>query len=392
MLSIILFILKLIGIILAFIVVLITLVLLVPIRYNIYANYKEDIFGEFKVHWLLHFLHFKGVYTDNNLRMKLRILGLVVYDSDKVKKNLEEEDSNIDNKLNDDKKTKKDKRHKKDKKSKKDIQPKEDIKIKLSPDEISVKDDISTKKVVNIQKESINEKLLVEKDNINENNLLKEVQNNNTINDSKDEENLVHNNENIKLLEDTLFENVDNKENPIFKKIKSILRKIKNIILKIYIIPNKVKTLFSKFGKKYREIKVKLSNIGKIVNRIKSAIEKIKLFLHDEVNKDGMKHIFKGLKSILWHIKPQKITGNIEFGAKDPFETGQILAIISMGYGLYGKSFNIYPNFEEEVLNGNIKVVGRIRLITLLIIGIKLILYKNNRQLVKNIMVLKEEL
>jgi len=59
---------------------------------------------------------------------------------------------------------------------------------------------------------------------------------------------------------------------------------------------------------------------------------------------------------------------------------------------LYGKSARIIPNFEEEILKGNIDCAGRIRLFTLLIIGIQLVFDKNFRNLLKNFKTLKEDL
>lgn len=383
MLSIILFILKLIGIILAFIFILIILVLLVPIRYNIYANYDKEIYGEFKVHWLLRLIYLKGVYVDEKFNIKLRILGKVLYDSDKVdsNENTQKEDT-----------PKKEKRKIKEKKPKKDSH----IVPNSTKDEQIINKKSRYKE--NIQQESVTENILVEKDkglvekDIEiKNNLPKEGQNINNIKDLEKDDIPILNQDDIKSIDDTM-EDVKDKENSFFIKVKLIFSKIGNIIMKVLDIPSKIKGIFIKIGISFNKFKDKLLNMKKIIYRIKRAIEKIKLFLQDEVNKDGMKYIFKSLKGIWWHVKPKKIIGEVEFGAKEPYETGKILAFLSMGYGLYGKNFKIYPNFEEEIFKGNVIIIGRIRLVTLLIIGVKLILYKNNRQLVKNIMVLKEEL
>lgn len=409
MLSIILFILKLIGIILAFILFLIILVLLVPIRYNIYANYKEEIYGEFKVHWLLRFIYLKGVYVGENFNIKLRILGKVFYDSDKVDSSenpKEEEAPKKEKRKIKEKKAKRDKHteikvnRKVDIDSKKDISSNNDTTFneeitpnitKIANDDIKI--DKKSQNKTNIQQESVTDRILVEKDNDIKNNLPKEGQNINDIKDSKkDEVPILNQTDDIKSYEDSKKDDIKHKEKPFFAKVKLIIAKIGNLIIKVFNIPKKIKDIFVKIGNKFRQLKDKLLNMKKVIDRIKRAIEKIKLFLQDEVNKDGMKYVFKSLKRIWWHVKPKKIIGEVEFGTKDPYETGKILAFISMGYGLYGKDFKIYPNFEEEILTGKVTIIGRIRLITLLIIGVKLILYKNNRQLVKNIMVLKEEL
>jgi len=59
--------------------------------------------------------------------------------------------------------------------------------------------------------------------------------------------------------------------------------------------------------------------------------------------------------------------------------------------GLYKNSVQIIPDFEEEVIKGNFYCRGRIQSIILLIIGVKLILNRDIKNLIKNFQTLKEE-
>ena len=71
------------------------------------------------------------------------------------------------------------------------------------------------------------------------------------------------------------------------------------------------------------------------------------------------------------------------FGFDDPYTTGQILAAVSMGYGWYGKCVQITPCFEEEILEGELWGKGRICSGVLLYQGIRILLDRNFRKLLK---------
>lgn len=170
-----------------------------------------------------------------------------------------------------------------------------------------------------------------------------------------------------KAVEDKVVE--EKKKNPF----KELYRKIKGFFLKVKGIIENIRNLLSK-----------VRSIGAKKNLIK-------MFLQEENNRAGVKSVFISLKGILKHIAPKKVKGSIFFGTGDPCNTGQILGIASVFYGIYGDKIQITPNFEEEVIEGELFVKGRIRLFTLLIIVIKLIRNRNFRQLLKNAKQLKEE-
>ena len=62
---------------------------------------------------------------------------------------------------------------------------------------------------------------------------------------------------------------------------------------------------------------------------------------------------------------------------------GQILCIISPFYGFYGKNLEIEPVFDETALEGEVSFKGRIRLGTLLFLGLRLLADKNFRVLLR---------
>lgn len=152
----------------------------------------------------------------------------------------------------------------------------------------------------------------------------------------------------------------------------------------------------SSFLDKMKAIKAKITqtfqNIHKSFQNIGSKINKIREFIHDEENKVGFSILWKYLKQVLLHLKPQKVRGEIHFGTGDPCTTGKVLGVLGILYTYYGKSFTMIPDFEEAVIEGKIEVKGRIRLAALLIIAIKLVLNKECKRLWHHIQNLKEEL
>ena len=60
-------------------------------------------------------------------------------------------------------------------------------------------------------------------------------------------------------------------------------------------------------------------------------------------------------------LRPRKFTGAVRFGLEDPYDTGRILAVLSMLYPFYGEHIDIYPDFEYRILEGHLLIKGRIR-------------------------------
>ena len=91
-------------------------------------------------------------------------------------------------------------------------------------------------------------------------------------------------------------------------------------------------------------------------------------------------------------IGPAVIKGKIQFGTGDPCSTGQALGVLGICYGWIGDQIEIEPDFENEVLKGELFIKGRFRVISLLIIGVKLLKDEGFKKLRNNFAKLKEEI
>ena len=94
--TVILFLLKLIGIILlvllGIILTLLVLLLFVPVRYQIKGSVLEDKTVRVKLHWLLHLLVFSLSYEEKKLTTEFRILGFRLFPREKKKSALDDTD------------------------------------------------------------------------------------------------------------------------------------------------------------------------------------------------------------------------------------------------------------------------------------------------------------
>ena len=126
-----------------------------------------------------------------------------------------------------------------------------------------------------------------------------------------------------------------------------IIRKIADLYRKITEIPGKIGEIFQKFSDR---IKMLSEKKNKIID-----------FITDEVHKKALVKVRDEGLYLLKKLKPKKFLAEIHFGFDDPCLTGKLLAGVSMAYPFLGKNVDVSPDFERQVLEGNLKIAGRIR-------------------------------
>lgn len=165
------------------------------------------------------------------------------------------------------------------------------------------------------------------------------------------------------------IKDLDEKEKPDKKK-----SKIKNVIDKITYIYDSIKGRIKKFIKLLKDTYNKVNGAKE---KLTNKIEEIKSMVNDTENRELVSLIISQLKRLFKEIKPKKYDINVHFGFEEPDVTGKVLMYIAVFYGLTGLNINIKPEFEEKIFEGNCYLKGRIRVITLLSIALKV--YKNKR-------------
>lgn len=108
-----------------------------------------------------------------------------------------------------------------------------------------------------------------------------------------------------------------------------------------------------------------------IYNNLSSKIKNI----NEEINNQGNRRAFRVVKDalagILKHIKPQKHEIAVTFGTGDPATTGELLGGIYVFIYMSEINAGVYPDFENKIFEMESWFKGRIRLFTLLRIGLK---------------------
>lgn len=336
MLHVVLLILKIIGIIIAVLLGLVILtvaaVLFVPIRYTAKAQYKDGIpIIQAKVTWLFHLLRIKCLFNlEEGLNIRIKILFFNLKSSKK--------DSNDEEHI-EKKDTKKRRKKKEHSVFDEEEHPfhEEDIffdKPEESIDRIAMEDDDKNQAMDSDKKTSDIE--------INEENIEYEEH----------------------LFETGVFEE-DIKEH---KKIK------KNIFL---IIKNKIIDIIQKIITLIQKVKVTKENITKKSKEISDMI-------NDPKNREMVAFLWVQVKKLLKILKPKKVEAYIHFGLKDAETTGKAAMYAASLYGFIGKNVTIYPDFEQEIIEGNIYIKGSIQLFPIGIIALKVYRNKQVRKYIKH--------
>ncbi len=332
-----LLILKIIGIvlgsILGLLLALLLVILFVPIHYQINAEQQGKFQCQIKGNWLLKFISYSCEYAGERFIYRLKILGIT------VKSNL----------------PKRVKKAKQKKSNTNKVSRKKKQKDKLQQKKNSVHTDKNEEKKQNTVEETI------ENENF-----------------SDSHKNLYQKHEPVEIEKDVKLElNGQELENEFtfFEKASCIFN-----------------DKYQKFLKKIQGIKKKIKNM---IVSIRGSISRIKIiwaFLTEEENKTGFHTCMKAVKKIVKHIKPKKLKGYLKFGTGDPCSSGQILGVIAVFYGKYGKFFQIIPDFEEKVLEYTIYAKGKVRIFTIGKIALQLWFSKELKKLIENFEHCKEEL
>ena len=134
------------------------------------------------------------------------------------------------------------------------------------------------------------------------------------------------------------------------------------------------------------KVKCTFQNICDTIKKIKTEYDFYKGLWDRPEGKAAVKKVFGQLWYLLKKVKPSKIEGDIVFGTGDPATTGQAIGAIAAVYGFFPEKLHITPDFEDQRYEGNLHVKGKLRLIHVVIIVVKLIADRNFRYVVKKVL------
>ncbi len=105
--------------------------------------------------------------------------------------------------------------------------------------------------------------------------------------------------------------------------------------------------------------------IQSIYDKIRNIIHHIRYYykiLHSDLFHRTWEKCSKEALRLLKGIAPRKVKGYLHIGMEDPAITGQILGYYGMLYPLVGGHIDMIPDFNQVILEGSLKIRGRITL------------------------------
>ena len=152
----------------------------------------------------------------------------------------------------------------------------------------------------------------------------------------------------------------------------------KNIFMRMW---DKIKSFMKK-------IKNFFIGIQKRLTSFKEFVVKVKEIVTDTKNQYAVRRLWEELLYLLKHFGFRKIHTELTFALADPALTGQVLGVLCMMPFLYQYDFHIFPDFESEsyYIRGSYDVKGRIQLIFLLVTAIRLLADKDIRSFLKKLL------
>ena len=128
----------------------------------------------------------------------------------------------------------------------------------------------------------------------------------------------------------------------------------------LQMIRNRILGLFQRILSIPRRLLERFRKIRLTISRICDRIKRWKDFLTLDTTKRAVKFLLGRGRALLHHILPRKVRGDITMGFDDPSVTGQVLAAAGVLYPLYKESIQITPVFDRKVLEGELKIRGRL--------------------------------
>lgn len=163
-------------------------------------------------------------------------------------------------------------------------------------------------------------------------------------------------------------------------KLNGIIGKLFQLVLKVFI---RICLLPLTIVEKLDAV---LRKIGKICRKIGAFSD----FIFDERVQTFLAGIMGMLKKLIGHVLPRRLNGYVRFGLDDPGRTGRVLAAVAPFYPKYGKTFSLEPDFDDLCFEGKAELKGRIYLFYVAFIGLRAILNKNTKYVIRQLKKLKE--
>lgn len=139
-------------------------------------------------------------------------------------------------------------------------------------------------------------------------------------------------------------------------------------------------TFFRKIPGIIQKIQYTIRNIYDKIKQICCNIRHYLDILERKETAEAWKQCTWAVKHLIHHIRPRKLSGHVLFGMEDPATTGKILSYVCLLFPLYGDHLEVQADFEQKILEADVRMRGRIRVFTVLRIALRVYRDRNVRR------------
>ncbi|MBR5508756.1 MAG: DUF2953 domain-containing protein [Lachnospiraceae bacterium] len=147
---------------------------------------------------------------------------------------------------------------------------------------------------------------------------------------------------------------------------------------------DRIRKIFRKVDLFIENLRCKIMNLQDTMRGFLDKKDQYLGFWNQEEHGRARSALWKEVLYVLKKTRPKKLEGRVLFGFEDPSVTGKCFGAASVFYAWYPKKFELVPDFEQEILECDIQMKGRIRLYIFVGILIRLLLNRDVRQMYQN--------
>ena len=359
-------ILKIIGLLLAVVLLLCFALLLVPVRYRVELKAQDEIEGKAAVHWLFHLLDVRIFYRERDISFKIRIFGIAV-PLDKGKKGKEPESSDSPGKAGRAQTGGREELNGIPQRPSEQADSRESAKGAATGQQ----EETEGQRIGHPQQEETKgQRIGYSESEETEGQGIRQPE---TEELETDTQAIAEQSQQPGSLERPVSENKDRRKG---KKKPGFFQK--------------VKLSFHKFCKKVKEIPGKLqkkrSDARTGADTAKEQIRNIKSMILEETNQNAVLCMLREVRYLLGHYLPGKGTGTLRFSMGSPDLTGKALGAMSLLPFWARSKMVVMPDFISEsfYIKGILFITGHVRGLHVLVSGVRLIRDRNVRKLIAN--------
>ncbi|MCR4815173.1 MAG: hypothetical protein K5879_10150 [Lachnospiraceae bacterium] len=144
-----------------------------------------------------------------------------------------------------------------------------------------------------------------------------------------------------------------------------------------------IENIISKLREKWYNLKRSVNEFRKKARYYSRMIRYYYKVLHYKSMEPAFKMVKKTLIGIFKHIRPRKVRITLHYGADDPADTANAIAIYSMIYPYFRKQIRFDADFDQKIIEGNAYIKGHFQLCVLAFYAIRAYLNKHVRKMIK---------